>query len=106
MIDVAQELEKRYLPILRSMAQEIEAEFPNIRINVWSHSVGAVTEYQGHDIGIECLLPDTRFDLTDNIALSISVKHVTTIPKIDTVGRGLATPTPAPWSRGRGWKPG
>jgi hypothetical protein len=45
--------------------------------------VGSLTNYQGHDLGIDCLLTDATPDQADNVALSVEVRHLTTTPLMD-----------------------
>ena len=92
-MNVIQELESRFLPTLQRITSEIEIEFPQIRLYVWSTPIGFSTAYQGHSLGIECILPDISPDLPDNLALIISVKHLTTMPQIDAVGVCWGHPT-------------
>ncbi|MGH7852712.1 MAG: hypothetical protein ACREP3_04685, partial [Candidatus Binatia bacterium] len=61
----------------------MSALFPEVKANVHSDSVGSLTEYQGHQIVIDCLLKDTPDDQPDNVALSVNFRHLTTNPKID-----------------------
>ena len=56
--------------------------FPHVTIKVYSHSVGGRTEYQGWDVGIDCLFPDKNPDECDNVAISIGIKYTTTEPEI------------------------
>ena len=84
-MNVVQELESRFLPSLDRMAKELERLFPDVKTNIWSWSVGTLTEYDGHNMGVESLLPLDNPNQPDNIALSISVKHITTEPRIDGV---------------------
>jgi hypothetical protein len=79
---VVHELERRFLPSLYNMAEEISQKFPNVKVDVWSHSVGSKTEYQGHNIGIDCRLSNVNPDQVDNVALIIDVRHLTTAPEI------------------------
>jgi hypothetical protein len=82
--NVIQDLERRFLPSLHKMAEEISQELPNVEAKVYSYSVGSRTDYQGHDIGIDCLFSDATHNQVDNVALSISVRHLTTIPEFDS----------------------
>jgi hypothetical protein len=84
--NVVQELEKRFLPDLQKVAEEIAEQFPRVKATVWSSPVGSLTDYQGHDLGIDCLLTDTRPEQTDNVALIIGIGHLTTTPLIDQAG--------------------
>jgi hypothetical protein len=52
-----------------------------VRASVYSWSVGDLTEYQGHSIGIDCLFLNPRTE-TDNISLSVDVAYLTTRPRI------------------------
>lgn len=54
-----------------------------MKAKVYSQDVGSLTEYQGHQILIDCLLTDAPDDQPDNVALSVSLRHITTNPKID-----------------------
>jgi hypothetical protein len=78
-------LEKRILPAMRKMAEEISHEFPRVKTNVLSWSVGSSTAYQGYNIGIECSLPENSSDRTNTVALTIQTMHLTTLPKINAV---------------------
>jgi hypothetical protein len=84
------QLEDRFLPVFRKMASEISAEFPRVHTNVWSYPVGALTDYQGHGLGVECSIPTNPVDPADqvqleNVALMINLKHLSTQPEIDSV---------------------
>ena len=84
------ELEDRFLPVFRKMATEISAEFPKVRTNVWSYPVGALTDYHGHGLGVECSIPSnlpdqTDPDQTEYVALMINLKHLSAKPEIETV---------------------
>jgi hypothetical protein len=84
------ELENRFLPVFRKMATEISAEFPRVHTNVWSYPVGALTDYQGHGLGVECSIPTNLAEPVDQaqmefVALMINLKHLSTQPEIDSV---------------------
>ncbi len=84
------ELEDRFLPVFRKMATEISAEFPKVHTNVWSYPVGALTDYNGHGLGVECSIPSNLADpadpdQTEYVALMINLKHLSTKPEIETV---------------------
>src|SRR5439155_2697312 len=68
--NVVEELEKRLLPALQKAADEISRQFPRVKATTWSSPVGSLTDYQGHDLGIDCLFMDATPDQTDNVALS------------------------------------
>jgi hypothetical protein len=84
------QLEDRFLPVFRKMAMEISAEFPRVHTNVWSYPVGALTDFQGHGLGVECSIPINPADSTEqvqmqNVALMINLKHLSSKPEIDSV---------------------
>src|SRR5436309_1898920 len=81
--NVVHELEQRFLPGLQKVAAEISAQFPRVKATTWSSPVGSLTDYQGHDLGIDCFLTDANSDESDNLVLSIGVRHLTTTPLID-----------------------
>ena len=76
-------LEEQLIASFRELAKSICSQFSNVSAEVHSHSVGALTENQGHLIGIDCLLLDAPDDQPDNVALSVDLQHLTTIPKVD-----------------------
>jgi len=84
------QLEDRFLPVFRKMAMEISVEFPRVHPNVWSYPVGALTDYQGHGLGVECSIPINLTDIAEqvqmqNVALMINLKHLSSKPEIDSV---------------------
>jgi hypothetical protein len=105
---VVGELERRILEPLAAVANRLREEYPHLNIRTWSSSTGSRTEYQGHDVGIECLDPHASPSECDNVALIIGVKHLTTVPLLSEayVGWGAGGPTsgldvlpePVPWS--------
>ena len=83
---IVEELERRFLPQLRAVAEQLRREFPDVRISTWSSAIGSATSYQGHDLGIDCHFPAAPSDQPDNVALSIGVMHLTTEPKLSDAG--------------------
>lgn len=78
-----EKLEKKNLPEFEEIAAKIRDEIPNIMVNVCSTSLGSLTEYQGWGFCIDCMLTDASYDEIDNVALSVTLFHLTTMPKID-----------------------
>jgi hypothetical protein len=76
------ELEEKLLPTFRDWANRLSVEYPNVKANVYSHSVGSLIAFQGHGIGIDCLLVGTPDNRPDNVALSVDLQHLTTGPTI------------------------
>jgi hypothetical protein len=75
-------LEERVLPLLNEAHAVMSGEYPAYKFKVWSSAVGSNTQYQGHHLALECLLPDATDDEADNFALLIGVMHLTTEPMI------------------------
>lgn len=107
-VGVVDELERRFLARLEESAAQLQRQYPQLTINTWSSATGSLTEYQGHDIGIDCLDPEAPQGEPDNLCLIIGVKHLTTEPLLceACVGWGAGGPAdgldvlpePVPWS--------
>jgi hypothetical protein len=80
---VVQDAEQRFFPSLHALAAEINERFQNVRATVWSYPVGSLTEFQGHSLGVDCVITDARSDQPDNIALEIGFRRLTTSPYLD-----------------------
>jgi hypothetical protein len=76
-------LERELLAPFREAAEKLCNEFRNVSANVYSQSVGALTEYQGHQIVIDCLLTDVPDDQPDNVSLSVELQKLSSMPKIN-----------------------
>jgi hypothetical protein len=75
-------LEQRLLPQLGAIADELAAEFPAVDISVYCGPVGNLTEWQGHDFGIDCVFDRAKAEVSDNLALTIDLAHLTTRPQL------------------------
>ena len=75
-------LEERFLPLLNEAHAAISSEYPAYKFEILSFAVGSNTQYQGHRLGLECVLPDATDDEADNFALLIGMMHLTTEPLI------------------------
>ena len=75
-------LERELLAPFREVAERL-CKFGNVSANVYSQSVGALTEYQGHQIVIDCLLTNAPDDQPDNVSLSVDLQKLTSMPKIN-----------------------
>jgi hypothetical protein len=82
-MSVAQDAETRFLPALHIIAAEINRRFKNVRADIWSGPVGSLTEFQGHGLGVDCLIYDAPADQPDNIALIIGYEYLATSPKVN-----------------------
>ena len=78
------ELRSKILPVLRSWAQRLKTDYPAIVVNVYDYSIGELTDYQGHAIGIDCVLERVPPGQADNVALEISLKHLHKAPTIES----------------------
>ena len=107
MSHVVASLEGMFLHHLEALKNSLSAKYPRYKFNTYSSSVGGLTEYQGHDVGIECIFPDAADHESDCVALVIGVKHLTTSPLLceasvcwgagaspDVQGEVIATPIP------------
>ena len=72
------------LPILQAWEQELRTEYPDVMMKIYDCPVGALTSWNGHDIGIECTLKNAAPEWPDNLALSVSLKHLHDTPSIDS----------------------
>jgi hypothetical protein len=80
---VVEELERMLMAPFRELEERLSNQFPNVVAKVYSGNVGSLTEYQGYDFVIDCLLTDAPDDQPDNVALSVNLRHLTTNPLID-----------------------
>ncbi len=86
---LVKELEEKLLPEFEKVAEKINKTFSNISARAYGYSVGSLTQYQGHGFCIDCIFADASNDETDNVALTVNLGHLTTVPKIDAdVGWG------------------
>lgn len=81
---------------------KIREEIPNVMVNVYSASVGSLTQYQGWGFYIDCALTDAFYDETDNVGLDVGLGHLTTIPKI-SAGVGWGHPSGENETQFRNW---
>jgi hypothetical protein len=105
---IVAELEQRIMPRLEAAATTLRERYPNLAISTYSSPTGALTDYQGHDIGIDCVNPAALENEPNNVTLTIGVKRLTTQPLLcdANVGWGAGGPVsgldilpePIPWS--------
>jgi hypothetical protein len=79
---LVQQIEALFLPELERLASQMRGQFPALRFNVWHSSTGRLTEYQGFDVGLECVFPKLGTDAANNVALSIELCHLTSTPRL------------------------
>jgi hypothetical protein len=83
-MDPVPQLRASLLPILRAWEQELKREYPDWMTNIHDGPIGELTNWQGHAIGIECTFNNAAPVSTDNLALSVSLKHLHETPSIDS----------------------
>jgi hypothetical protein len=81
-MDPVSQLRASLLPILQGWEQELRRGYPDVTMNIYDWPVGEVTDWQGHDIGIECMFKNAAPEWPDNVALSVSLKHLHKTPSI------------------------
>ena len=79
-LDPIKDLEETFLPRLQLARDSFAAMYPSLQFNVWSSPTGSLTEYKGHDVGIECMFPDALGDQSNCVAIMLGVKHLTSSP--------------------------
>ncbi|MDX3970107.1 MAG: hypothetical protein QHD01_26385 [Bradyrhizobium sp.] len=82
MMDPTSQLRARLMPILQRWEQELRRDNPNLTTNIYDWPVGELTTWQGHDIGIDCLFKNVAPEWPDNVALSVSLKHLDKSPSL------------------------
>jgi hypothetical protein len=83
-MDPVSQLRDGLLPILRAWEQELRREYPDVKTNIYDCPIGKRTDWQRHTIGIECILKNVALAWPDNVALSVSLKHLHKTPSIDS----------------------
>src|SRR5262245_41293358 len=81
-MNIVQELERRFMPDLEKDAADLQSEFTKFQISTWSSPTGSLTEFQGHDICIDCVLPNAPPEQPYTNCLIVGVMHLTTSPKV------------------------
>ena len=81
-MDPVSQLRVCLLPILQAWQQELRREYPDVTMNIYDWPVGELTNWRGHDIGIECTFKNAAPKWSDNVALSVSLKHLHKTPSI------------------------
>lgn len=76
--------EAELMPTFRRLAEEISRTYPHVVTEVWSSPVGSTASLQGHIMGVECLVKDAPLDVSDNVALSINLAHLSSRPQLSS----------------------
>jgi hypothetical protein len=62
---------------LEALLPSLRTEFPSVTFGTFGGPVGSVTEFQGHDVGLEASFPSG-----DCVALVASAAYLTTEPRV------------------------
>lgn len=81
-MDPLTETRMRILPMPRDLEQRLRAGHPRVRLTIYDSPTGSLTEWQGHDIEIDCLLEKAALEEPDNVALSVALCRLNTTPMI------------------------
>ncbi|NMO18149.1 hypothetical protein HPC49_14170 [Pyxidicoccus fallax] len=92
-MDTVTKLRHELLPLLEEQVRQLQLEHPGVAISVWDSPVGSRTTYQGHCLGIDCVLANQGSNEPDNVALELSVKHLDREPLIDAAIVGWGHPS-------------
>ena len=82
-MNVVQDAERRFLPAMHALAAQINQRFEHVRAGIWSSPLGSLTEFQGHDLGVDCVIRDVPADHPGSIALQLVFCHLTYSPKVE-----------------------
>jgi hypothetical protein len=81
-MDPVSHLRASLLPILQAWEQELRREYPDVTTNICDWSVGKLTDWNGHNIGVECIFKNVTPEWPDNLALLVSLKHLHETPSL------------------------
>jgi hypothetical protein len=76
------QMDELFLPELRRVAADTQQRHPSLRFNVYHGSSGSLAEYQGYNLGVECLFPEAAHNTADNVALGIELSHLGSTPRL------------------------
>jgi hypothetical protein len=86
-MNVAETLESRYLPLLNGAAARLREKHPTFRFNVGSGSVGSLTTFQGHNVYLEASRDDAKNDRVPNcVAVEFCVRDLPGHPTLCSLG--------------------
>ncbi len=72
-----------FRPRLESLSQVLGARFPRMRLQVYEHSVGSLTSYQGFSLVLDCIFPAHVAGVGDGCSIAVSLCHLSSTPKIN-----------------------
>lgn len=79
---LVEQVESLFLHELERLAADLRKRFSAFQFNVYRGPVGDLTEYQGYDVGLECIFPSASSGGSENISLSVDLCHLTSKPKV------------------------
>jgi hypothetical protein len=77
-----EQIEAALLAPFTEVAARISIDYPFTTVSIYSHSVGSLTSYQGHSLGIACTLKNAATE-PYRIALSVDLAYLTTNPRVN-----------------------
>jgi len=80
---IVESLEATLIPTFEKLAERLN-EVTGVRATVFSLSVGHLTDYQGHTMGVSCLLWEPKEE-EDTVALSVDLAYLTTSPRVSAI---------------------
>jgi hypothetical protein len=83
-MDPVSHLRASLLPILQAWERELRRAYPDVTTNIYDCSLGKLTDWNGHLIGIECIFKNVAPEWPDDLALLVSLKHLHETPSIDS----------------------
>jgi hypothetical protein len=87
-MNVVETLETRYLPLLHQAAARLRERHPMFAVNVGSGSAGDLTSFQGLDLYLEALRPDSANPEPNCVAMGICVRDLPGTPILCDLGAG------------------
>lgn len=81
-MDPVVQMQAGLLPILQIWEEELRREYPHVTTDICDYSVGSLTDWDGHSIGLDCLFKEAASDEPDNVALLVSLKHKQKAPSL------------------------
>jgi hypothetical protein len=79
---LVKQLEGIFLAHLDRLAIELRQQYPGLTFTIWSTPTGTLTDYQGHDLGIECIFKRDSKTHAENVALMVEMCHLTSAPRL------------------------
>lgn len=79
---LVEQIDQLFLPGLERLASQMRGQLPALEFNAWQSPTGTLTEYQGYDLGLECVFPQAADNAPNAVALTIDLCHLTSTPRL------------------------